>query len=80
MTFDELSNEAKLLFVIHIGEQTLWMSQILDRYANAGGPKDREVAAWNEFANFLSCCLQASFEERRRRKDHQRKVEAKMRA
>lgn len=80
MTFDELSNEAKLLFVIHVGEQTLWMSQILDRYANAGGPKDQEVAAWNEFARFMSHCLQASFEERRRRKEQQKKVEARIRA
>ena len=80
MTFDELTNEAKLLFVIHAGEQTLWMSQILDRYANAGGPKDREVAAWNEFGKFMSHCLQASIEQRRRRKDQQKKAEARMRA
>jgi hypothetical protein len=80
MTFDELSNEAKLLFVIHVGEQTLWMSQILDRYANAGGPKDREVAAWNEFGVFLSHCRQASIEERRRRKEQQKKADARMRA
>jgi hypothetical protein len=80
VTFGDLSNEAKLLFVIHFGEQTLWMSQILDRYANAGGPKDREVAAWNEFGRFLSHCMQTSIEERRRRKGHQKKVEARMRA
>jgi hypothetical protein len=38
------------------------------------------VAAWNEFGKFLSCCRQASFEERRRRKDQQKKAEARMRA
>lgn len=80
MIFDGLTNEAKLLFVIYAGEPSQWTSQVLKLYYEAGGSQERSADAWNEFVSFLHHCRQASFEERRHRKDHQRKVEARIRA
>ncbi len=79
-SFNELSNEAKLLFVIFITDQETEYPQLVDAYYDAGAPKGSYQEAAINVNKYIQECRRASEEEQRRRRAAQRKIKALIRA
>jgi hypothetical protein len=78
-SFNELSNEAKLLFVILITDQKTEYLQIVNAYYDAGAPKGSYREAETNVIEFIQECRRASTEEQKRRRAAQRKIKALIR-
>lgn len=79
MEFDELTNESKLLFVIFASRRTAGFQILMSDYYESGPPEGSYSQAAARVRAFVFGCQRVSDEERRRQKDHQRKVEARIR-
>lgn len=80
MFFQDLSDEAKLLFVILAAEWGAGHHQVVSAFYKAGAPPGSYIDAWISITSFIQDCRLASAEELKRRRDHQRKVNARIRA
>lgn len=80
MTFDELTNEGKLLFVIFAAERTAGYHTLLSSFYDCGPPMGSYSQAATEVRLFVFDSQRVSSEERRRRKEQHKKAEARMRA
>lgn len=80
MSFDDLTNEAKLLFVIFSARPTAGYHTLLSDFYECGPPMGSYSGAAGEVRAFVFDCQRVATEERRRRKDHQRKIAARIRA
>ena len=80
MTFDELTNEGKLLFVIFSTRKDAGYHTLLSDYYESGPPMGSYTGAAGEVRSFVFDCQRVADEDRRRRKDQQKKAEARMRA
>ena len=80
MVFQDLSDEAKLLFVILATEETAGYDQLVGAFYAAGAPPGSYSEASISVTYFIHDCQRTSAEELKRRMDHQRKVNARIRA
>jgi hypothetical protein len=79
VNFEDLSDESKLLFAIFATERTAGYSRMVSAFYAAGAPPGSYSEAADDVRAFVFDSQREAAEERRWRKDHQRKVEAKMR-
>jgi hypothetical protein len=80
MSFDDLSNESKLLFVIFATEREAGFHCLLSNYYECGAPMGSYREASAGVTAFVQDSQRTSAEERRRRMEDQQKVKARMRA
>jgi len=80
VSFEDLSNDGKLLFVIFATEQAAGFHKLFSDFYGCGPPAGSYREAAIEVTQFIQDCQRTSAEEGKRRRDHQRKVQARIRA
>jgi len=80
MTFEELTNEGKLLFVIFSTRREAGYHTLLSDFYECGPPMGSYSGAAVEVRAFVFDCQRLAAEESRWRKDQQKKAVARMRA